>query len=511
MSDMNSIEAFFLAVLVCLVCQNRVNGFHRKGFFSDEPEVLEDDQHQKHAIPVIPVPSMGMEARMEAGSKNYEILKAQSKSYGVCWLNAIESLHTGCRELDDETQARLGLAFANCFLEKIGQKTYPCPPESSIMQCASNMDDRAYQAYTQFFTHTQSVCFFLANQVWQQRAENTIHELSTTSIKVTERLEDMNKVQAESIQTQRHLNQELSGSRATLESFEKTLQQKHSIEHEMLNRFLEMRQFILMEVSKFYSLAFYIISLIIFYLTTTPVRTMEARFWIFALFGVNFVLERLAVSDVLSKEETSFSAIWMLTDDIDSRVWFCRKVTLAACIIVLGYFAVTYRDYAILNNYLLNDIHKQNEELKKLHFLSLSRLSEKIDSDIKQDRKKRSFSFAECIYSDDSGEGESDMDSPAEISDTEVILLNKESHAKISEEVTSTSSDELKTPVIAVSKSGVSSDSFSTRYNLRTRRSVTPMSLPPSESENKKTRLPNNNNRSQSRKSLAVFSSEDEI
>ena len=465
-----------------------------------------------------PLPSMDFKSKMESGEKSYEMLKSEAPKYGVCWINAVEGLHVGCKQLDDESQARLGLSFANCFLEKIGSKTYPCSADLTIKECVSSMDDRAYTAFTQFFTHTQSVCFFLSNQVWQQKAEQTIHKLSSTSFKVSRRLEDLQQLQEKSIDTQMNLNRELSGSRATLQSFQETLQQKHSIEQEMLNRFLELRQFLLMEVSKFYSLAFYLICLVIFYLTTTPVRTTEARFWIFALFALNFFLERLVVSDVVSGHEKSFTALWMLTDDIDSRVWFCRKLTLAASAIVLLYFALSYKDYAVINNTLLQNIHKQNEELKRLQFLSLSRLS-----DVSECNTRHKLTSETGFYSSesDSGEGESDI-LDEEISDSEVKHLASETQTMLAEEVSSTSSDEITeidTAPVIVTKTAAS---FSPRYNLRTRRSVTPsiQSSPLDSSQQTKRRSTKNNNRKQTvsheeetgrKKSLAFFSSDEDL
>jgi len=423
----------------------------------------------------LPAPSMDLQSRLESGEKSYAMLKSETSKYGICWINAVENLPVGCKHLNDDTQARLGLAFANCFLEKIGSVTYPCPAESSIQSCVSSMDDRAYQAFTQFFTHTQSVCFFLANQVWQSKAEDTIHRLSTTSMRVGKRLERIQDLQEKSIDTQIQLNQEISGSKATLESFEKTLMEKHSIEQEMLNRFLEIRQFVLTEVSQFYSIGFYVTCLAIFYLTTTPVRTSDARLWIFGLFALNFVLERLAVSDVLSNNDKTFNPLWLLTDDIDSRIWFIRRITMVVSVILLVYFAMIYKDYAAVNNSLLQDIQKQNEELKQLHYLSLSRRSvDMTDSCVRHEPVNSKF------YS--SNDSDSDIDSGAEVEFEIKKQSSSGSQTLLSEEVTSTSDEEGSQvqPVVyvrpaSVSKSRASTESsISSRYNLRDRRSLTP-------------------------------------
>ena len=47
--------------------------------------------------------------------------------YGECWKTAVRDLEAGCKKLTDDEQSFLALQFANCFLEKSGQQTYPCP------------------------------------------------------------------------------------------------------------------------------------------------------------------------------------------------------------------------------------------------------------------------------------------------------------------------------------------------------------------------------------------------
>jgi hypothetical protein len=49
-------------------------------------------------------------------------------------------------------QARLALAFANCFLDKSGLKTYPCCKECDVSDCLEGIDTNAFTAYTNFFT-----------------------------------------------------------------------------------------------------------------------------------------------------------------------------------------------------------------------------------------------------------------------------------------------------------------------------------------------------------------------
>lgn len=67
--------------------------------------------------------------------------------------------------LNDEVQSRLALNFANCFLEKAGLRTYPCEPDTPISECLVNIDNNAFTTYSNFFTHTHNMCYFLQSQV----------------------------------------------------------------------------------------------------------------------------------------------------------------------------------------------------------------------------------------------------------------------------------------------------------------------------------------------------------
>ena len=73
------------------------------------------------------------------------------------------------------------MAFANCHLEKSGRQVYPCDDTMTIRQCTGNMDNVAFQTYTEFFTHTGHICYFLQNEIWQELTDRTISRLAETS------------------------------------------------------------------------------------------------------------------------------------------------------------------------------------------------------------------------------------------------------------------------------------------------------------------------------------------
>jgi hypothetical protein len=91
---------------------------------------------------------------LESGQFQYNLIKRDSQmpKYGKCWISALDSLENGCRHLTDELQSRLALDFANCFLEKSGQKIYPCEKNQQMSECLRGVDSNAFSAYSNFFT-----------------------------------------------------------------------------------------------------------------------------------------------------------------------------------------------------------------------------------------------------------------------------------------------------------------------------------------------------------------------
>ena len=67
-------------------------------------------------------------ALVAEGRAQYEMVTRESSRprYGPCWTAALRQVEAGCGRLTDDNQARMALGLANCFLEKAGQKVYPC-------------------------------------------------------------------------------------------------------------------------------------------------------------------------------------------------------------------------------------------------------------------------------------------------------------------------------------------------------------------------------------------------
>ena len=63
----------------------------------------------------------------------------------------------------------MALQFANCQLAQSGQKSFPCGAEESVASCLETVDTNAWTSYTNFYSHTHNMCYFLKSQQWQVR------------------------------------------------------------------------------------------------------------------------------------------------------------------------------------------------------------------------------------------------------------------------------------------------------------------------------------------------------
>ena len=144
------------------------------------------DQEQKSSSSHVHVLAVD-QARLDLGEAKLNELKGQAE-HSPCWKEAVSRLNSSCKLLSDVQQSKLAVAFANCHLEKLGRKTYPCPDEMSVADCTRDMDHDAFHTYTHFFTHTGHICYFLQTELWQDRTESLVGQLSDASGKAVEKL-----------------------------------------------------------------------------------------------------------------------------------------------------------------------------------------------------------------------------------------------------------------------------------------------------------------------------------
>ena len=122
------------------------------------------------------------------------------------------------------------------------------------------------------------------------------------------------------------------------------------------------------EVSWLYTVIFYSFCLLVIYLVTATRRTEAARLWLFLILTVNFGLERLVIKLSLMERENAANNILETVDIsemVNQRVWMVRNSAVVISFITLVTMAIRFKDYNLINNKLLEDIQKQNLELKR--------------------------------------------------------------------------------------------------------------------------------------------------
>lgn len=110
--------------------------------------------------------------------------RQSNDGYGRCWYDAIKDIEEECTNLSEKLQVDLALRFANCFLEMTDQVEIPCAAEKKDNLrkiCFNEMNDRAFLTFTEFYTHSQNMCYFLKNQLWHKETEKTIDMLGIVS------------------------------------------------------------------------------------------------------------------------------------------------------------------------------------------------------------------------------------------------------------------------------------------------------------------------------------------
>ena len=315
-------------------------------------------------------------AQVAEGRAQYELVVREGgrPRYGACWTSALAEVTEGCRHLDDEMQSRLALGLANCFLERAGQRTYPCPPSSTIAACLEEVDSNAFTAYSNFFTHTQNMCYFLQSQVWQEEQEATMHGLADNSARVSESLAEASLLQRrlverqeESLDFHRELASGIAGAKGNvldmLQEFKISTYEQKNLIFQVFDKVSILQNLVVSEMSWLYTVIFYSACLLVIYLATATRRTADARLWLFVVLTANFAVERLVVK--WSLPQAGEADVMNLSTLVHDRVWLCRQIAIAIAAIVLAVVAVRFKDYNRINNQLLEEIRRQNLELKQ--------------------------------------------------------------------------------------------------------------------------------------------------
>nr|XP_029729795.1 uncharacterized protein LOC115267081 [Aedes albopictus]XP_029729796.1 uncharacterized protein LOC115267081 [Aedes albopictus] len=313
-------------------------------------------------------------ALVEKGKKQLTELeeKSQLPRYGECWLHALDHLRDGCRMLTDTIQVDLALHFTDCFLEMSGQEErLDCVSERTEALkrlCMSGMSDRAFAVYTEFFTQTQSMCFFLQSQRWQSETDRTIDRLSVRSREVSEQLEEAGEIQRTVLEHQKqgmrlqeemlkvggNLARTLNGSQEMLDRL--TVDLKNSTEghqavlKELFREFYLLHSWIVGRYAFVDRVIFYVCFIAVTMIATSTKRTSRARSFLI-LNSVGSLLLELALSQLL-----------LTLDEIQKNRlhWAVRKFSIISGFLLFGFHWYRYQDE---RDRILHEIQEQNRQI----------------------------------------------------------------------------------------------------------------------------------------------------
>ncbi|XP_062535864.1 uncharacterized protein LOC134205019 [Armigeres subalbatus] len=312
-------------------------------------------------------------ALVEKGKQQLNDLEQKSHlpRYGECWLHALDHLRNGCRMLTDTIQVDLALHFTDCFMEMSGHERLDCLSERTEALkrlCMSEMSDRSFAVYTEFFTQTQSMCFFLQSQLWQLEADQTIDRLSVRSKEVSEQLHVASgiqqtvlehqkeglKLQAEMLEVGGYLARTLNGSQKVLDrltvDLKNSTKEHQAVLKELFREFYLLHSWIVGRYAFVDRVVFYVCLLAVVLVATSTKRTSRARsYLILNSVGSIFV-------------EVSLPHLIPLMDEIqkDRTNWVIRKLFGMSGLLLFGWFCCRYQDD---HEKLLNKIMEQNRQI----------------------------------------------------------------------------------------------------------------------------------------------------
>ncbi|XP_067833891.1 uncharacterized protein [Heptranchias perlo] len=300
---------------------------------------------------------------LEEGRQQLSMVRelAEQDGYGWCWKEALGRVDRGCRQLDEEQQSRIALAFAHCHLQRSGKSFPPCGESSTVLACTQDMDSVAFGAYTEFFTHAHSICYYLQNEIWQQEAEETIERLTVNSESVARQLETTNQMAKEMIDAQ-NATLRTQGVRQVFREMQESTTEQRLIFAEIFQRLSYLHQFVMVESTAFYSILYNLLAFAVAVLLTSTPRTAGARLILFMLICFTVYLERLVYSSQMGPSDSSFE----YTERIYSRIWLLRKLMVISGVLVLVYFGATYQDVGKQSLEVLRSLRETQSSLQRM-------------------------------------------------------------------------------------------------------------------------------------------------
>ncbi|XP_066435856.1 uncharacterized protein [Eleutherodactylus coqui] len=319
---------------------------------------------------------------IEKGRTQLQLLKnfAQHPRYGDCWRRALQRVDVGCKQLNEEEQSRIALAFTHCHLERSGRDFPVCTVQSTVRECTQSMDAVAFNAYTEFFTHAHSICYYLQNELWQEKTQDIILRLTVNSDSVAKQLEVTNQMAEEMMQAQnatlqsqeeilrnghllkKTLQESTTGVRQAFEEMRQSASEQRLIFSEIFNRITYLHQFVVGESNTLYSFLYNLMGCGAVFLVTSTQRTASARLVLFGLVAANMYTERMICSYILGGAQPSYDQ----TESVTFWIGIARKLSISLGLLVLLYVSVTHRDIQKQSLEVLHGLQETKAELQSI-------------------------------------------------------------------------------------------------------------------------------------------------
>ncbi|CAG7832714.1 unnamed protein product [Allacma fusca] len=450
---------------------------------------------------------MASPSAIESGKKKVDdiILKSGLPRYGECWTAALQDLQVACKIMDSTVQSKLAFAFTSCFVEMLGFPPYLCDKNGNIQECIKSLDQRGYNTFLEYFLHTQDMCYFLMNQMWQEETDRTVNLLANAAVGVTKNLEDskvaQDKIlesQQETLKVQNNLmkdNNALYNAiirvKQIFDDFKLKANEHQLIFMEIFEKLTKMQQLVSWiqgEMSLLDMLGFYFAALVIGVLSTATKRTNNARFWLVILYTTTFMLER-TLHNIWSSPELEINP-----EEIQFRLWWYRRFACIIGFIIVVSTAIMYRDYNQLYRNSLKDMDLKLEKLMSIvqntprstgiprTTFSMDPVSETDDESINTESDTDSSG-----YSKDSDSCSNNSSKEIDLTEQQLLLaegkelfpdLDKENAPLLKKKFTNLINEEdLPQGPPIQSSTPKSLDQSVTRYNLRARKNATPNPL----------------------------------
>lgn len=359
-------------LILLLLLSTLLNGVDSSKQFANGGEI-------KFALP------QEKEALFENGRQQYSQLMERRAMpvFGQCWARAVAKLEATCKQLDEHRQSWLAMTFTYCFLQTSGtvlalgdkcrelvvSDKYEDVSANAMGECTRSIDSSIFQTYTQFFIHTQSICFYLQAEQWQHNTEQLVDHLVVNARAVSNQLDsalntttNLERLQAASLKTQEAMHADMNEAKLNWQSFEEKTREQRDLLERLLEQFNLLRKFLLVELSTNSALVYYLLTMSIVYFVTSPTRALGARFVLYVLLLCSYLAESKAIEFIVT------TGGW----DTFGAVWLVRKFFMATMGLVYVWWVSTYQDYLKVtmaqleeNNTMLLAIDKKLSRLEE--------------------------------------------------------------------------------------------------------------------------------------------------